>query len=302
MHPKNLDNALKRIAKRVIATKDISYLKQQLLIENNIDKINDSTVLHDLKCGLLSRDSSSLIFNEDELNNLNNEDVYSFLKQYNTCNIRIIICGSISYKGLMKSMRNSIHHMHKCNQLKSRETNLNSYKTVYIEGKHRNNAIYLCYLYSETFAKMQVYFAIFNALLENKLMGEYQYIIDYNNEQHDTNLQIISLYPKFDISLNELQKIWNVFVLNIINFDLSDVLKNEISMRQKLSENIATTNLDQIYFLIKNALLNNIDIKNIFDISSEITKMNSNEFNDISKKILEKNLLLKIVEKYRALQ
>lgn len=303
MPPKSVKAFFQNVAKIKPKVSDFNYFKEQVRLCDKLNKIAGSDTIHDIGMGLLGKDTSKLIFNEKALNELKREDIVKFFEKYYTCNIRIIVCGAISHRGLLRALKNSILMMKTRRQCTSKYLDKRTSRTVFLEGKHQTNSLKMYYLLPSSFPKSQAYWSIFAKLMEDFFCGEYDYASDFEISPYlcyGNVMQKISLWPKGDVSLNQLQKVYDAFVIKLLNEPLSDDLQANLAFNEKNRVSVIKTHLSGLYELIEKSLLNNENVKNIFGYIDDIMEMKPNDFINISADIIRKNHILKIIEKYKA--
>lgn len=303
MHPKSVKIFFQQVARAKPKMSDFNYLKEQFRLSNELNKITDYNAMYNTSMGLLEKSTSKLIFNNQDLKELTNNDVARFLEKYRTCNIRIIVCGAISHRGLLRATKNSVLTMKTRSQIASKYLEKRMPKTVYLEGKYRGNSVSMYYLLPSSFTKSRAYWTIFTRLADDFFCGEYAYVSGFVIAPHiyyGNSIQKILFWPKMDISLNQLQRLYDAFVIKILNEPLSTDFLSDVALYSKNDTHFIKTDLTRLYELIKESLLNGGNVKNIFGYIDDISEMKPNDFANISSEIIKKNNILKIVEKYKA--
>lgn len=303
MPPKSVKVFFQNIAKVKPKVSDFNYFKEQVRLLDKLNKVTDLNIIYDSSMGLLGRNTSMLIFNEKSLAELSSGDIIKFLEKYYTCNIRVIVCGAISHRGLLRALKNSMLMMKTRRQCTSKYLDKRESLTLFLEGKHRMNSLGMYYFLPSSFSKPRAYWTILARLMENFFCNEYSYVSNFKISPYiyyGDIIQKISLWPKDDISLNQLQKVYDAFILKLLSEPLSDDLLARIALDEKNRINIIKSNLSGIYELIESSLLTNSNIKNIFEYIDDITEMKPNDFINVFSEIICKNHILKMIEKYKA--
>lgn len=305
MQPKSVSAFFQDVVSVSPKVTNFDYTKEQIKLQDKLQKITDADAIYNYSMGLLGNDTSKLIFNETNLAELTNKDLSKFLEKYCTCNIRIIVCGAISHRGLLRALKNSVLKMKTRRQLTSKYLEKKALRTVLIEGHLRENSLKMYYLVPSSFSKSRAYWAIFSKLMEDFFQGEYAYASYFDSSSYlyyGNYVQAISLWPKEDVSLNQLQKLYDAFVIKILHEPPSSNFLLQVANTHKDYIHCMKNDLFGVYELIKKSLFNGGNIKNIFEYTDDITEMTPNNFINISSDIIDKNYVLKVIEKYKVKQ
>lgn len=302
MHPKNVKAFFSAVTEFAPEQGKIDYERQQISLLHDIRKINELDVIKNVCLGSLSKVTPLLIFNKQGINGISSEELFHFLEKFNTCNIKIVVCGAISHGGLIKAMKNSVCTMSQRRQIVSRSFEKGEKKEIHVRGRQRNNALHFYYLLPTSFDKSEAYWYIFNELLTEFFQNEYAYARDIISQpcmHYGNTVWEISLYPKSDISLNKLQKLYTAFTAKVLNTPLQKEFLVSIADNAKNDLKFVKTDLNQLYEIIKETMLNNRDVKDTFGYVNEITEIPPRKFKKTTSAMIKKNNLLKIIEKYR---
>lgn len=302
MHPKNIKMFLGRIAEFSPEYSNSDYIKQQISLCDDINKINHSDTIENIQLGLLSKTTPALIPNKQNINCISSEDTARFMERYVSCNMRIVVCGAVSHRGLLKAMRNSICTMLMRRQITSKTLDKIEKKEVYIRNKHRNNALHFYYLLPGSFDKSRAYWCIFNELMEKFFHGEYAYadtVICGPCLFYGNTVQEVSLYPKSDVPLEQSEKLYKAFTVKILHEPLDKNFLLSVAEKAENELQFIKTDLMQAYEIIREYSLNKRNIKNAFSCAEEISNISPQEFKKTASAIIKKNNILKIIEKYR---
>ena len=110
---------------------------------------------------------------------------------------------------------------------------------------------------------------------------------------------VLSLSPKKDVSINDLQKFYNVFVNKIIATPPDSKTLSIIADRKKIERKILFSNLLNIYRNIKNAHMRGMDLNSIYTISDDIRHANPDAIKSFAEKFFSKDLASTITTRFR---
>lgn len=286
-----------------IHVENLDMYKKQMIIEN---KLNNCSLNNALADNIFSNIDSRNILNESSLLSITNDDVISFYaEKFQTCKVTIIVVGSVDYRNLIKTLRASISNISDRKQKIITKNNNRKYRDILLESKYtRNSARYIYSLPSYENKKLE---EVFLSVLHDEVFRFFcknHSLLSYYNMENVFNrgdgVWLFSLFPKKDISINELQKFYNVFIKKMITIPLEPKRLSRIAALKKMETQILFSNLFAVYQNVKNAYMRKLDLTSIYTISDDIKQSDSEMIRSFAEKFFHKDLFSTVITRFRS--
>jgi predicted Zn-dependent peptidase len=285
-----------------INVKNLETYKKRAIIENKLAGYLKKNVV---KENILSCINRKMIFNAGTLLSINENDVRSFFhEKYRNCPMTIIVCGAVGYKNLIKSLQISISNMPDRKARAVDKLRNIDYREIAIANKYIANSVMYGYfvpreenhLFGSVFAEVMKA-EIFRFLCRSRSMLHKFYMEDVFN--CNDIVHMVSLYPKNDISIDQVQRIYNTFVKRLSLMGIEPERLSEIATFVKLKCSVCFSDLYQVYDCIKNAYLAGQDINFLHTLPDIIKTTNPDHVKSFADKILRHNLIIKMITRFK---
>ncbi len=286
-----------------IQIENLNVYKKQMIIENKLSKYFLNSALVD---NIFSNIDSKNIFNESSLLSINSDDVISFYNDnFQTCKVSIIVVGSVDYRNLIKNLRASISNISDRKQKIITKNSDRKYRDILLESKYIRNSIR--YIYSLPSCESKKLEEVFLSVLHDEVFRffckNHSLLLYYNKENifsRGDSVWLFSLFPKKDISINELQKFYNVFVKKMITIPLEHKRLSRIAALKKMETQFLISNLFAVYQNIKNAYMRKLDLASIYTVSDDIEQSDPEMIRSFAGKFFHKNLVSTVITRFRS--
>ncbi|MDR1551446.1 MAG: hypothetical protein LBS14_02095 [Holosporaceae bacterium] len=297
MNPKHIDKFFQIICNNRYLPRDLEILKKKVVIRQKLAHSGfEDAVSNEIFANIRYENANvEEIFNEKRCLTISSDDVKAYFDQhYLTCHMSLIVCGAVGYKNLIKTLQSTICNLPRRLPIPPGSACINTIpKEVDILSKFIARSLQYFYrVPKEDLAYAQTFFyalshRIFN-YLEKSMAVISGYAISYVISNGDGVYQV-ALYPKLDVSLENLQQAYSVFVDRECKIPLESL--PEIMREKNAFMQIWLADLNKVYSHIKENYLDGIDC--------EIDMSSPKQFNSLIEKILKNNLILKVKTQYR---
>ncbi|MDR0678283.1 MAG: hypothetical protein LBF44_01955, partial [Holosporaceae bacterium] len=299
INPQHMKNFFQIVCENNFSANDLEIIKKQIildrrLIHNCFQDVVSNEVFANIKYKNLNIDNA---MNEEVFLSISKDDVEKYFRQhYEKCHISIIVIGAIGHKNLIKSLQSTMCSLEPRQPLMSGGHCTNQIpRHVHMENKYVGSSVQYFYkIPREDLASADSFFQIFNQEAfkffekTNSMISNYK-CLDVITD--GDRVQQILLLPKFNVSLIDLQKTYDVFVDRICKQEISTAVLAKIKLINDYAKQFLSSDLYNTYSKIKNDYLSELDIKTEINASSL--------FNSLGEKILKRNLILKITTQYK---
>lgn len=305
MNPKKIDKFFNKISKMLsrIRVENLDMYKKQMAIEN---RLNNCFLNNALMDNVFSNIDSRNISNESSLSSIDESDVSDFYEdKFKPCKVSIIVVGSVGYKNLIKTLRSSISNIEDRTQTINHKKNHRVLESISLESKYMENSMRYAYSIpsSENNKIENVFFDILNHEAFRFFCKSHSLLSCYTIENifnYEDRVWLFSMFPKKDVSLDKLQKLYKVFVNKMAMLPLDSHRLSSIAALDKMRTQVLFSNLSCVYDKIKNAYMRGIDLTHIYTISDDIKKADPKAIRSFAKKFFHKDLISTITTRFRS--
>ena len=249
------------------------------------------------------------VFNEIALKSITIDDVKDFYEQhYKNGVVLITICGDVDWNPTQAEKRrlaNIYHSDEKISDIPYRiGINERIKPNIHIANKHMRNSVNYSYLISEDADKQLAH--VFSYVVLDGLFRDFckaRSVLDNFRAEfsldRDDSIFSISLFPKKDVSLKEIKKLYGLFVKKIANVAVQQEVLDKIAQKEKISFDVLLCDLYNVHSYIRNAYLSGT-YNTRFYPSYIIERTSSEDLRKLAEKILNNKLISTITTQYRS--
>ncbi|MDR1982542.1 MAG: hypothetical protein LBQ08_01960 [Holosporaceae bacterium] len=297
VNPQHMKSFFQIICENDFSIRDLDILKKQIIIDNRLIHNCFQDAISNEICANIKYKNSNIdnIVNEKAFLSISQDDVEKYFEQfYQKCHISLIVIGAIGHKNLIKSLQSTICYLDPRRPISDDSCVNQISRFVHLENKYIGRSLHYFYkIPQEDLALADSFFYIFNHEVFRFFEKANQMISGYKCLDVITNgdrVQQIIFQPRFDVSLVDLQKAYEVFVDRICKQEISTDALAKIKLINDYDRQFLSGDLLGIYAKIKKDYLGKPYTK------TEIN--NSQQFNAFCEKIFKHNLILKITTQY----
>jgi hypothetical protein len=298
MNPRHVKTFFQIIRNNRFVLENLEILKKQIIINQKLaHNCFGDAISNEISAHIQYKNSNiNNVFNEKIFSSISAKDAEEYFDQYyQRCHQSIIVSGAIGHKNLIKAVESTLGGQPSRLPVSSDSCINQIMKEIDIESKYVERSLrYFYKVPREDLILADSYFYIFNRQLFGFLEKAYPIIRNhecfYTVSSGDCIREIV-LYPKSDVSLTDLQKMYEIFVDRICRQEISEETLSKIQFLRSYSKQFLSADLYAIYSKIKNDYLNQVE--------AEVEINNSRQFNQLSEKLLKNNPVLKITTRYR---
>ena len=310
MNPKNVKRFFKLLEKINdsidINVADLELCKQIILIENKLRSCNESNAVSN---NMRAQAIPHTVFNESSLKSITIDDVKDFYEQhYKNGVVLITICGDVDWNPTQAEKRrlaNIYHSDEKISDIPYRiGINERIKPNIHIANKHMRNSVNYSYLISEDTDKQLAH--VFSYVVLDGLFRDFckaRSVLDNFRAEfsldRDDSIFSVSLFPKKDVSLKEIKKLYGLFVKKITNVAVQQEVLDKITRKEKISFDVLLCDLYNVHSYIRNAYLSGT-YNTRFYPSYIIERTSSEDLRKLAEKILNNKLISTITTQYRS--
>ncbi|GHU17585.1 hypothetical protein FACS189472_04700 [Alphaproteobacteria bacterium] len=308
MHPENLDKFFSVLSKSLdgIVVENLEMYKKQWISEYKLRSYCcDDTVDNHIRANVKFSDESTLpVFSEQSIDSITESDVKLFYKNnFINCPLTIIVSGAVGHKSLRKMLRDSFSDLPPRKARTYREPQKIEYRDILIENQYMGTSIRYGYVLSAE--ENSKFGETFDHMLSHEMQkffcGVYP-LCDFCISTPAGNggcLKLITLYPKYDISLKTLANSYGAFVRKMSTMEITPDSIKKIAERESMDNSFVFANLGTMYNVILDAFINGMDVNHIYSIANDIIAVNTKEFRAFVEKMFRQNPIFRITTKFK---
>lgn len=337
MHPKRLKKFFeicRDVAKSIsVDSKNLEIQKKRMLIANDEENANKVNALHD---NIRSLYMPQTIFNEESLKSISVDDIKCFFeKNYKNNVVLFNLCGDVDWVPTQDQKKNLLERYHdmadqSADARKDRVTSsevsssLLSFggrcyrqrifpevsaevleaPSIQISNKHVGDSLRYLYFVNDQRDK-QLLFVLID-LLNYEMLRYFRRAYSAVNEasaytafsREDEVLSVV-LYPKVDVSLRELDRIYNIFIKKLTKLAPKKEILQRIYQRRKISFDVLLGDLSEINSYIASAYISGTFNDRFFPHNA-IESANPEDIRKLAEKVLLHQMISKVVTRYRS--
>jgi predicted Zn-dependent peptidase len=299
INPQHIKSFFQIVSENDFSVDNLEVIKKQMIVNSRLihscfQNAFSNEISANIKYKNLNIDN---VMNEKVFLSISKDDVEKYFEQhYEKCHMSIVVVGAIGHKSLIKSFQSTLCALgarqplmpggHCTNQI---------FKHIHMENKYVVPLVQYFYkIPGEDLASADSFFQIFNHEAFKFFEKTNSMILGYKCLEVVTDgdrVQQVILLPKFNVSLVDLQKAYDVFVDRICKQEISAAVLAKIKLISGYAEQFLSSDLPSTYSKIKNNYLSRLDAR---------TAINSPSlFNSLGEKILKRNLILKITTRHK---
>ncbi|MDR2107204.1 MAG: hypothetical protein LBO73_01630 [Holosporaceae bacterium] len=296
MNPENLEFFFQTVCENCFSVTDLEILKKQKIIEAKVKRISFEDAVADEISSRISFGNrrAENVFNEKALLSVSRDDMKKYAEYLNKSHISVIVCGAVGYKNLIKVMQSTVCNLpsgHKVPPLRPFLTDKISAE-ITLENSRLNRSVqYIYAIARENMPAAESFFCIFDLEAFRFFEKTNDAIHNFHNyASNDGSYRKIVFYPKQDVSTDEFQKMYELFINRICK---RGIAKKVISKAAVLKSTASSaSDLYDLYLKTRNNHLN--------EVQEETEINNSKQFSEFCQKNLKQKPVLKIITKYRS--
>ena len=313
MHPKYLSNFFDLIKKETesfsLDNQTLELCKRKIILQKKLISYNRYNSVSD---NIFALTHPQIIFNEGILKTITVEDVKTYFNNNFKNNIKLIIISgnfeNFANEKFITFLKNNIENKNHFSDVinvpqKNSLTN-NKDKFINLENEHEQNSITYVYTVSEEEDRKTA--PAFMRILEYELFKQFQMVYqklsycygDFFIRCSNSDIINVSLYPKKDVSQQEIKKLYNLFVEKISSVAIDEKTISEIADREKISENVYKYDMVKINEQIIEKYFSKINIET--PLSEIIRKSSPERIKNFAHKIMCEQSKFEINTKYRS--
>jgi predicted Zn-dependent peptidase len=308
MHPKAVDKFLKILREIVtsqICVRDLDIYKKYVVINDKLDDYCKNNAVNDNMYSALDRDK---IFNRSAFLSITEDDVKSFFERhYRNCPISIIVCGSIDRCSLERVLGASLGDLPQRKNTAAGESTTRHItpRCIRIENKYASSMLRYSYFISRK--ENEEIGDIFSAVIFQEIFRFFDkssaLLSDFFCEDvivRDGVLKTIAFYPKSDVSIAYLDKMYDAFVDRTSSMPMSKENLAEIAYEEGLCKRIQNTNLSTVYENVKNAYLCGGNVRLLWMAHEKIKNVDPEQLRSFMEKVFRQRFVEKIMTRFRS--
>ncbi|MDR0677499.1 MAG: hypothetical protein LBF57_02395 [Holosporaceae bacterium] len=284
MNPKKIQKFFRILYDNDYELTDYEIKKKQIIIDNKVRHYSfEDAVPNEI---LANIGLYNLIFNEKSLISISQNDIKEIFQQYyKKCPISVIACGAVNYKNFAELLPWKDLPEFK---MKKTPTTDRPFREITIESRYLPRSVrYFYEISKEQQGLAKNFFRIFDYEAFKFFDKTKQMISGYSRYVITDNVYQIVFYPKRDVSLDDLQTAYKVFINRLCNKAEFSIL--EAKLLRSYSDKLLQSSLVNMHSRIKADYLERPE--------SEIKS--SEHFRFFCKKNFKLNSIFKIATKYK---
>ena len=306
MHPKNIKKffELMKDITQSIKVENLEICKRRIIIEKKLINYGKYNSISD---NIFAQIYPQIVFNESTLQTITVNDIKNFFDEYYRNNVAlIIICGNFGKEILTKQDFNDIKKNFGSSSQKTSLPDINFLKDQYIhiENKFERNSVNYVYTISDQkYKKLAPVFLsifsyeLFKIFIQNQSLLSSFFSDFYIHREND--IILVSLYPKKDISLSEVKKLYKILVQKISTKEISKEILSKIAEIKRVSIDAQNYDMYKIHSRAKEKIIGGIS-SNETTLVRAIESVSPKELNEFALKILYEQPKLEIITQYRS--
>lgn len=298
--PEQIIKFIKIILENVPEVRNLEKLKNRIEIEDKLNNYFESNAIrNEVNSGINPKD----IFNLTMFRNLTEDECKNVLKNYESSPFDIIICGKTDFKKLIEQVKFLENYPKQALQ-----ENIVSFpeiikKNVEMRSKFFSRSIN--FIYQIPFEKIPENYRAMVSVISNAIFDYFcknsQIITDYSIYENYYAAPFfidISFRIKRDVSLKMFEQNYKTFwkILKKSDFSVEKLLK--IAKIESFLKIDRGESIESVYrMMFEKYILNQ---KSVDSVSEDIMKITGEDIIKFVEEIIEKNLIFKLVTKYKA--
>jgi predicted Zn-dependent peptidase len=285
-----------------IRVENLDVYKKQVAINHRLEVYCKEKAVNDNICAAID---PRMVFNEHAFSAITEDDVVAFFDKYcRRANISVIVIGAVGYKNLIKNLQTSVSRLPKITKRRPVSVGKITSVEMRLESKYSSNCLMFAYALpqqediamGDVFSSVSQYemfrfFRKFHDLISffsisDALCGGYV-------------VKFLTIFPKGDISLVDLNRMYDVFVNRISCVPLTDETLSEIALREKFRTKSRLTDFADIYDSIKHNSIAGGDINSLQTLPERIKKTDPEQLRLFIEKVFRQYSAAKLLTQYR---
>jgi len=299
MNPKHIKKFFQIIMENSFSVENLDLLKKHLIANHKLahscrEDVVSNLILENIR---YAKSNISGTFNEKSLLSISGDDIKNFFEEhYKKCHLSLIINGAIGYKNLIKVLQSTICTLPYPRQQATFGDNYitQTFKSISFKSKYVGRSIrYLYKVSKDDLNRAYSFWEILNYEIFNFFQKSNSMIEKFSSNYVVLNgdcIREIEFHLKSDISLEEFQRSYDVFINRICNQEILQISKSKLF--HDYTKEFLCANLDVVYSQIKYDFLH--------EVKEENELSDPKQFMFFCKRILKDNFILKVIAEYKA--
>ncbi|MDR1375241.1 MAG: insulinase family protein [Holosporaceae bacterium] len=310
MHPKYVKKFFEIMRENFskFSVTNLEIQKKQMIVDRRLaDYYSEDIVKNEIfsHIKLKNKNAANQIFKEKSLQSITEGDVKQFFaNNYLDCHLAIIVSGALNLQNLLENLPPMKTQRHRRGITDDFCKN-DAFRNVLLESKHIGRS--LRYFYKipskQNNNLSDIFFCLFNCEVFKFFKKMNPLLVDYRIRSildHGDCLQEVCLYPREDVTLDQLQKAYDFFVNRIRKTPFSRESFAKIARMGDYEHRFLCSSPQELYLKVRNLHMAGKNINSIYKIEDNIKNVRSQALKAFGEKVLGENLIFKITTKYNA--
>lgn len=306
MHPKNIKKFFELIKNitRSIEVENLDICKRKIIIEKKLINYGKYNSVSD---NIFAQIYPQVIFNESTLRLITVDDIRSFFNKYYRNGVALItICGNFGEEILTKQDLDGIKkNFGRSPQQKSVPDVYflkNGERYIHIENKFAQNSINYAYTISDRKDKKlaPIFLSFFSYELFKTFIKARSFLSSFYSDfsvRRENDTISVSLFPRKDVSLSEIKKLYKLLVRQISTNETSKETLSKIAEMKRISISVQDYDMYKVHSRLRERIIGGADDCEMLPTAIENTP--PEELKKFASKILYKQPKLEITTQYR---